>query len=257
MLIAQISDLHIMREGELSCGCVDSHANVARCLEHIMSLERRPDAVLATGDLTHFGTHEEYGRLRALLAPVSMPVYLIPGNHDDRDHLAESFPDHGYFPRGTGALCFVIDAHPVRLIGLDTVVPGAEGGALGAGQGEWLERALSAAPEQPTMIFMHHPPVETGISHMDEIALDGAGVEALSRILARHPQVKRVVCGHVHRDVQTAWGHTAVSICPSAAYQARFTLAGDFEPAANEPPAYHLHYWNGQALTTHTITVPL
>ena len=257
MLIAQISDLHIKQEDELSYGSIDSYARVSRCVRHIMSLERRPDAVLATGDLTHYGTHEEYGRLRTLLAPLSMPVYLIPGNHDNRDHLAESFPDHAHFPRGADALCYAIDVHPMRLIGLDTVVPGAVGGALASRQSDWLDHTLATAPAQPTIIFMHHPPIETGIRHMDEIALDGVGVDALSRIVARHAQVKRVVCGHVHRDIHALWGKIPVSICPSAAYQARFTLAGEFEPAAGEPPAYHLHYWNGRELATHTITVPL
>jgi len=256
MLIAQISDLHVMREGELAYGSIDAYANVARCIRHIMALERRPDALLVSGDLTHYGTHEEYGRLRELLGTLTMPVYLIPGNHDDRGNLAESFPDHAHLQRGADALCYAIDMHPMRLIGLDTVVPGAEGGALGSRQCEWLESRLSAMPDQPTIIFMHHPPVETGIRNMDEIALDGAGVEALSRIVARHAQVKRVVCGHVHRDIHALWGATAVSVCPSAAYQARFTLGGEFEPAAGEHPAYHLHYWNGRELATHTITVP-
>jgi 3',5'-cyclic AMP phosphodiesterase CpdA len=103
---------------------------------------------------------------------------------------------------------------------------------------------------------MHHPPIETGIRRMDEIALDGAGVDALARIVARHAQVKRVVCGHVHRDIHALWRKIPVSICPSAAYQARFTLSGKFEPAAEEPPAYLLHYWSGRDLATHTITVP-
>lgn len=256
MLIAQISDLHIMRAGELSYGSIDSYASVSRCVRHIMLLERRPDAVLASGDLTHYGTHEEYGRLRELLASLAMPVYLIPGNHDNRGNLADSFPEHAYLPRGTDALCYAIDAHPVRFIGLDTIVPGAEGGTLGSRQSEWLEHTLSAAPAQPTIIFMHHPPIETGIRNMDEIALDAVGVETLFRIIARHSQLRRIVCGHVHRDIHAVLGTTPVSICPSAAYQARFTFSGKFEPAAGEPPAYHLHHWNGQELATHTIAVP-
>ena len=84
MLIAQISDLHIKPKGELAMGRVDTAGHLARAVAHIKTLRPAPDLVLATGDLVDGGKPEEYAHLRSLLAPLPMPVYLIPGNHDAR-----------------------------------------------------------------------------------------------------------------------------------------------------------------------------
>lgn len=255
MLIAQISDLHARLPGELSYGTIDSAANISRCVRHIAGLEPRPDAVLATGDLVHGGAGAEYAHLRELLAPLTMPIYPIPGNHDERGAFATAFA--GYFPNVSGAeaLFYAVDVHPVRLIALDSVVPGEESGALEDVQLDWLRATLASARERPTLLFVHHPPIATGFQHMDEIALDARSAARLGDIVEHNPQVVRVACGHVHRAVNTRWRGSVVSVCPSAAYQARFNLLGGFEPDPREPPAYQLHYWNGRELVTHTVSV--
>ncbi|HXF66358.1 MAG TPA: phosphodiesterase [Burkholderiales bacterium] len=256
MIVAQLSDLHIGVEARSAYARFDTAASLARCVQHLSGLKPRPDAVLATGDLADGGSREEYRRLRALLAPLPAPVYLIPGNHDRREELLAEFGDHDYLPRRGAPLAYAVEHHPVRLIALDTVVPEAEGGALDAAQLEWLARALSVAPRRPTLIFMHHPPFATGLGRMDAIGLAPQSAARLREIVARHPQVERIVCGHVHRPIQARWGGTVVSICPSTAYQCRLDLdTGRFEPAPEEPPAYQLHYWNGAELVTHTIAV--
>jgi len=100
VIIAQITDMHIRPEGVLAYRRVDTAPYLARAVEHLRCLKPRPDVVLATGDLVDAGTDEEYRRLRGLLAPLPMPVYLIPGNHDNRDALATVFADHAYLPQG-------------------------------------------------------------------------------------------------------------------------------------------------------------
>ena len=94
MLIAQITDTHIKPEGSLADSHVDTSAFLARAVDHILHLDPRPDVVLGTGDLVDGGTSAEYARLRHLLSPLPMPVYLIPGNHDDREALRQVFADY-------------------------------------------------------------------------------------------------------------------------------------------------------------------
>lgn len=257
MIIAQISDLHIMRPGILTPAGFDTSARLARCVEQITNLRPVPDVVLATGDLIDDGTAGEYRHLRALLAPLHMPVYLIPGNHDERGALCAEFSDHRYLPVPGRPVCYAAEDHEVRLIALDTVVPGEDGGTLDSGQLDWFEATLAAGLEKPTLVFMHHPPFRTGLRYMDEIALDGPSTSRLGQILKRHHAcIERVVCGHVHRGIQVRWQGTLVSVCPSTAFQTRLDLEGSaFAASMAEPPAFQLHCWNGTELVTHTVAV--
>lgn len=255
MLIAQISDLHIGLPGHLAYGCIDTAARFARCRDHILGLQPLPDMVVASGDLVDEGNSAEYARLRELLAPLPMPVYLMPGNHDNRSMLRAGFADHDYLPQ-QDALCYALEYQALRLVMLDTVVPGRDGGALGTQQLEWLAMTLESEPRKPTLIFMHHPPIATGIRHMDQIALAEADAARLGSVISRHRQVERIACGHLHRCVEARWCGTVVGVCPSAAFQSAHGLAKDgFEPSPGEPPAYQLHYWNQAQLVTHTLQV--
>ncbi len=130
MLIAQITDFHVRFPGELAYRRVDTAAYLRRCVAQLMRLDPLPDIVLATGDLVDFGARAEYRHLRELLAPLTMPVYLIPGNHDERGALRDEFSDHAYLPRDSEFLQYVVDEYPLRLIALDTVVPREGGGTL-------------------------------------------------------------------------------------------------------------------------------
>lgn len=256
MLIAQISDLHVMRPGQLAFGQFDTTANLERCVKQIMRFSPLPDVVLATGDLVETGAPGEYQRLRNSLAPLTMPLYLIPGNHDNRAALCAGFRDHAYLPRPGEAVRYAVENFNVRLIALDTVIPGEDGGTLDHAQLEWLEAVLGAATDKPALVFMHHPPFKTGIRGMDEIALDEDSAASLGLIIERHPQVERIVCGHVHRGIQARWSGTLVSVCPSTAFQCIFDPSRDsFDASIHEPPAYQMHYWNGAQLVTHTIAV--
>lgn len=251
MIIAQITDTHVTEPGRLAFGVVETAGFLARAVEHLRDLRPRPDVVLATGDLVDVGLPAEYRRLRELLAPLPMPVYLIPGNHDDREALAREFADHGYLPR-TGFVQYVVEDHAVRLIAVDTVIPGKGGGLLCEERLAWLAARLAEAPRRPTMIFMHHPPFLTGIRGMDALGLTGA--EALAEIVRRHPQVERVVCGHVHRPVQVRWAGTVASTAPSTAHQVWLDVREDGRFAfVMEPPACHIHVWRPDTgLLTHT-----
>lgn len=258
MIVAQITDLHVGTEGSLAYGRYDTSASLSHCVAHLLQQRPAPDLVLATGDLVDAGSDEEYRRLKELLLPLPMPLYLIPGNHDDRDALRGAFADHAYLGPVGEPTRYCIEGYPLRLIGLDTTVQGKTGGALDDPQIEWLEGQLAAAPRQPVLVFMHHPPFKTGIARMDTIGLDAASALRLGDVLSRHEQVRLLTCGHVHRGIQVRWHGTVASVCPSTAFQYGLNLEDSkLEPSPHEPPAYQLHCWNGSELVTHTVAVDL
>ena len=252
MIVAQISDLHIRPRGVLACGRVDTAAHLTRCVEQLNRLTPRPDLVMATGDLVDKGHPDEYRHLRELLAPLAMPVYLIAGNHDDRGAMASEFADHAYLRQGGKFLHFTVEDYPVRLVALDTTIPGQTGGQMCEERLAWLDARLAEAPARPTIIFMHHPPFSTGIAHMDELGL--ANSSAMGAVVARHPQVERVMCGHVHRPIQVRWHGTVAMTSPSTAHQVLLDMREEAPLAyVMEPPACLLHVWQeGAGLVTHT-----
>lgn len=252
MIIAQISDMHIRAPGQRAYRRVDTAWHLARAVASILDMAPRPDLVLATGDLVDAGRPEEYRHLRDLLAPLPMPVYLIPGNHDDRAALVDAFADHRYLPRDGAFLHYVVDGTPLRLIGLDTLVPGAGGGAMCEARCAWLAARLGDGPATPTVIFMHHAPFATGIGHMDRLGLEGS--ERFGQVIERHPEIERILCGHLHRPIQVRWRGTLVMSAPSTAHQVVLDLRDDAPSAFTmEPPAVLVHLWRESAgLVTHT-----
>jgi 3',5'-cyclic-AMP phosphodiesterase len=252
MLICQISDLHIRVRGKLSYGVVDTSGMLKRCVEHILALKQQPDIVIATGDLTDFGRADEYAHLRELLSPLSMPLYLIPGNHDDRKNMIDAFPDHAYLNAFPPFIQYAIEYLPMRILAIDTVIPEKSGGELCEKRLTWLAQKLEAAPDQPTIIVMHHPPFKTFIGHMDNIGLDNA--DTLKKIVQRHPQIERILCGHLHRPIQVRWAGTLASTALSPTHQVALDLSVDAPSQfVMEPPGYQLHKWHPDSgLVSHT-----
>ena len=251
-LLGQISDLHIKVPGKLSYRVVDCAAMLERCVQEVLRLPQRPDAMVITGDLVDFGRVEEYAHLRKLLSPLPMPYYLLPGNHDERGALRAAFPDHAYLRQWEPYIQYAIDQWPVRIVAIDTVIPGEGGGRLDEARVGWLDRALAREPKKPTVVVMHHPPFPTLIGHMDRIGLQGS--EALAQVIARHPQVERVLCGHLHRPIQYRFAGTLASTSPSPAHQVALDLAPDAASRFKmEPPGFQLHAWRqGMGIVSHT-----
>ena len=254
-LIAQVTDMHIKAGGKLSYRVVDTESSLARCIAHILKLPQRPDAILFTGDLTDFGRPEEYDNLARLLDPLPMPAFLMAGNHDDPETMRWKFPLHGYLRQRTGKLDYVIEQFPVRIVALDSTVPKQSGGALTPAQLEWLDATLGAQPDKPTIVALHHPPFRTGIGHMDKMPL--ANPQDLEPVIARHPQVERVISGHLHRNIVKRFGGTIASTSPSPSHQ----VALDLDDAAKsqfvmEPPGFQLHLWReGEGIVSHTAAI--
>ena len=242
MLLAQISDLHIKRPGALAYRRVDTAAYLERCVARLVALEPKPEAVVVTGDLVDLGTLAEYEALKTLLAPLTMPVYLLVGNHDERGALREVFPDHAYLRAGGEFVQYAVDVGPLRLVALDSQMPQQSSGHLCAARLAWLDTQLAQAQGKPVVLALHHPPFVSGIGHMDRQRLDPASSERLAAIVSRYPNVERVICGHVHRPIFTRFAGTIASAVPAPAHQVALDLRENAPSAFRlEPPAFALH----------------
>ncbi|MBP0594257.1 phosphodiesterase [Paraburkholderia sp. LEh10] len=253
MLLAQISDLHIKRQGALAYEHVDTAAHLARCINRLNALEPRPDAVVITGDLVDQGEPEQYAYLKSLLATLQMPYYLLVGNHDERQALREAFSDRQELRTGGEFVQYAIDIGPLRLIALDSVVPGQSAGLLCDARLAWLADQLDEASNKPVIVALHHPPFVSGIAHMDALRLEPSSAGKLAALVARHPNVERVICGHVHRPMFVRFGGTIASAVPAPAHQVALDLRDDAPSAfVMEPPAFALHRYDSvNGLVTH------
>jgi 3',5'-cyclic-AMP phosphodiesterase len=256
MLLAQLTDLHVCPVGVAANRVVESNTLVERALRMVSRMRPEPDAVILSGDLAESGLMAEYEVLMGLLGRyLACPVYAIPGNHDRRENFRHVL---GHLPGVTAHPEFVqyaIETHPVRLVMLDTLVPGGGHGQLRPDQLDWLDRTLATEARKPTIIVMHHPPFDCGIAHMDRIKLEDA--EAFAVIIGRHRQVRRILCGHVHRPVTTQVAQAIASIAPSVAHQVALDLDPEGPSAfVMEPPAFQIHRVNGAGeIVSHTAYV--
>lgn len=253
-MFVQLTDLHIREPGQLAYGRIDTAPYLRRAVRSVLALRQRPDAVLITGDLVDSGRAAEYAHLAELLAPLPMPVYLMPGNHDDREALRSSFPAHTYLG-AHGFVQYSVELGGIRLIALDTVVPGEGHGALCDERLAWLALQLQQHAQEPVIVAMHHPPFRTLIGHMDGIGLQRGAAE-LDTLIARHPNVERVICGHLHRAIERRFGGTIACTSPAPAHQ----VVLDLDPAAAsqwilEPPQFRVFALDGQRVVGHLASI--
>jgi 3',5'-cyclic-AMP phosphodiesterase len=252
--IAQISDLHIKPPGQLAYGRVDTAKALERCVAALNAFEPKPDFVVISGDLVDTPNAEEYEYLKRLLAPLKWPFAGIPGNHDGRELMRAAFPGAAY-ASSSAALNQKIEVGELDLVLLDSSVPGKPHGELDALTLQWLEATLASSAERPALLFLHHPPFIAGIGHMDRQNLHNAA--ELEPIIRRHPRVKIVATGHVHRATLTMFAGVPCTICPAPNHAVDLDLAELRGPSFKiEPPAFHLHTWFegeglGQLVTHH------
>jgi len=257
LLIAQISDLHIKPPGVLAYRRVDTAAALTRCIDTLNRFTPRPALVVISGDLVDTPLAAEYEHLKALLAPLEIPFVAIPGNHDSRDLMRAALPDLGY-AQASGALNSARKVGDVDIVLLDSSVPGAAHGELDAMTFAWLDSVLAASAKRPALLFLHHPPFVTGITHMDVQNLRNA--DALAALIRKHPRARLIAAGHVHRATLTTFVGTAATICPAPNHAVALDLDAHLPPSFYvEPPAFHLHAWFAGdgfgSVVTHTVPI--
>jgi 3',5'-cyclic-AMP phosphodiesterase len=237
-LLAQLSDPHI----EVGAGDRGSAEALAAAVAAVLAL--RPLPVVITGDVANGGAAVEYERAHELLAPLTMPVHMLPGNHDDRDGLRERFA-----VPGDGPVQYVAQVGDLRLVVCDTQRPGEDGGALDDGRLDWIEAQLD--PDVPTVLAMHHPPVAIGLPVLDAIGIAEPERTELGELLARSPQVRRVIAGHVHRSAFGTIGGCGVFACASTHLQAPLEIGSPELRLIEEPSAIALHVGLDGGLVSH------
>jgi 3',5'-cyclic AMP phosphodiesterase CpdA len=252
--VVQISDLHVVPDGSLAHGALDTVRLFRALAAHLASLGSSIDAVVMTGDLADDGQIESYEILAEAVAAIAPPVFCLPGNHDDPEALREILGDRlpgGSFGISGPGLCGTVDLPGGRLVLADSTVSGRHGGGLSPPRLEWLEAALAGGNGAPALVMMHHPPFASGLALMDE-PFEGAG--ELAAIMARHPSAL-LGCGHLHLPMATRWAGGAAVVCPSA-----LSMVPEFSPRGGGeftlgPPAYLLHRLGG-GVSTHFCSLP-
>jgi 3',5'-cyclic-AMP phosphodiesterase len=237
-VLAQLSDPHV----EAGPGDGPSSRALAAAVAAVLRLDPAPDAVLLSGDITNNADAASYERVRDLLAPLQMPVHVLPGNHDSREALRTWFTEDPVAGAHGAPFRYALRCGGLRLVVCDTTQPGREDGRLDAGALAWLEACLAEDPSAATIVAMHHPPLLTGIGGLDAIGLPEADRLALGAVLSRFGQVRRVVAGHVHRGAFGMLGGCGVFACPSLFQEARLELRPDAAIAlAPGNPAFGVH----------------
>lgn len=234
-ILAQISDTHIR---------ADTDAPSAQLRKAFASArEYGADAIMMTGDLVNDERADEYAVLAELLVDPPAPLYLLPGNHDDPALLRSFFPDHAYLGAG---LCYAVENFPVRLVGIDQVAPGETYGVFTPAHAQALDDLLSQAHDKPTIVALHHPPFPTHDRLFDTIGLHNQ--EAFAAVIARHPQVARIICGHHHRVAIGQVAHAPAIVAPSTSWIYGLALRPDQQiaPRTAEQTGYMLHGWSAE-----------
>lgn len=247
-MLLHLSDVHVTDPASLMAGFADGEARLRSVIDHVLATGPALDGVLVTGDLVDGGTPDEYDRVCAQLTRLGCPWFPLPGNHD----LAEGFarvldlataaaaPGDGVHRDGPTPSCYTADAGPVRVVVVDSTLDGHHDGGWDAPRLEWLDATLAGRPGQPTVVATHHPPIGVGLWHMDYGG--GRGGDALGAVVARHPQVILVACGHVHRRLMAPWAGTLLSCAPALTYLTEALLTDDAVPHLhNGPPEVPLY----------------
>jgi 3',5'-cyclic AMP phosphodiesterase CpdA len=213
--LAQISDPHL---GEPP---IDG-AKPKRCLREVITaiaaLPDPVDAVLVTGDIAEHADPKEYALAAELIGALGVPFHVLPGNKDDRATMRRAFALPG---AGDAPLDYAVDLGPLRLVVVDSTIPGEDRGDFTAAQLEWLDATLAEAPAQPTIVAMHQPPLVTGMADWDGVIMTAADRAALAAVIERHPQVRAIVGGHLHRVTASTLAGRPVVAAPSTFVQAR------------------------------------
>lgn len=249
--ILVMTDLHLTEAPETIIG-LDPGARLAQGLAH--AARHHPDAerLILMGDLTHHGRAAQYDRLAGLLTDLPWPVTPMIGNHDRRAAFRAGFPETPV--DADGHVQSIIDLPDIRLICLDTVDETAEiehSGRLCDARMAWLKTALNEAPDHGAIVFMHHPPVDTGFTGMDEIGLSNR--EEVRAAMQAHPALRHVFAGHVHRTISISMGRVPVAIFKSTCHQMPMCLGeADHSLSVDEPGAYGIVVTGPRDIVVHS-----
>ena len=242
-LIVQLSDCHLPADPKQKYRGINPHQNLKTLIRSIKAL--KPDLLLATGDLSEDGSRASYRNLQKILKPLGVPVLALPGNHDDPDQLADSFP-------GSPVDTIGVSEHGAwQIIRLNSCLPARPEGRLGEKTLNELEAFLTNHKQSPCLIALHHQPITVGSPWIDKYRL--MEPENFLQIIDRYPNVKAVVWGHVHQVFEVTRKGVAMLGGPSSAING-LPGALRFTPDPSGPACRWLELKTDGTLLTRTTT---
>ncbi len=254
MRILQLSDIHLRADGKLSFHKMNTMEAFRKTVDYLEAMDPQPDLYVLTGDLADNGNAAAYGVLKTMLARLSKPVFILPGNHDRRELLLELLPEYCPVQEDISPyICYTLEQFPVRIIAAETIDQGKHWGCLTEPVADWLEAKLKEDPLRPTILFTHHPPFQTGLHIMDE---PFGNLERFQEIVKLHKNL-RICCGHIHRAITTVWNGVPVCSCPPVS----MLIELDLSPKGGDTfylsdPGYLLHDYCAGLVNTHVCTIP-
>ena len=242
-VILHLSDTHLLAGDRLLGGRYDAAAHLRRTLDAAEATGVRPDAVVFTGDLTDLGEPEAYRALRAAVEPwaarLGAPVIWVAGNHDERPALRAGLLDAEATEE---PVIGVWNLDGLRLIALDSSVPGWHHGDLDAAQLDWLRRQLAEPAPLGTILALHHPPLPTHIPFFDILELrDQAGLaEAIAG-----SAVRATLAGHLHYSTSGTFAGVPVSVSAASCYTMDLARTAEEVNGMDAGQSFHLvHVWD-------------
>ncbi|MGS0560637.1 phosphodiesterase [Microbacterium aurugineum] len=215
-VLIHVSDPHFLAGGTSLGGRYDVEANFARTLEAIRAVHPHPTAIVVTGDLADLGEPDAYRRLRASVEPVAeelgAPIVWVAGNHDERPALRAGLLD---LEPTEEPVTGVWDLGGLRLVALDTSVPGWHHGDLDAGQLSWLADQLAQPAPHGTLLAMHHPPLPSHLPLFDILELRHQ--DELADVI-RGSDVRGILAGHLHYSSHGMFAGVPVSVASATCY---------------------------------------
>ncbi|CAD5375466.1 cyclic 3',5'-adenosine monophosphate phosphodiesterase [Pseudomonas sp. OF001] len=227
LVLVQLTDSHLFAEEDGHLLGMDTADSLGRVVDLVLAEQPRVDLVLASGDLSQDGSLESYQRFAALTAPIDAPARWVSGNHDEPLTLQLACA-------GTERLAVVTDLGHWRLVVLDSSVPGSVPGQLDAAQLEQLDAALESAGERHVLLSFHHHPVAVGCSWLDPIGLRNP--EALFAVTDRYPNLRCILWGHVHQEIDGQRNGVRLLASPSTCVQ--FAPGSEEFQVSSEAPGY-------------------
>ena len=250
--VLQLTDLHVEPAGTLAYGKADTASLVRSIRPWLLRFAPKVDLIVVTGDIACDGKPEAYEIVAQTLADLPVPVRVLPGNHDRRSNLVRLFPDFVEADAGKDAVEFTIERDDALVVGLDTLQPGRNWGALSDASLARLEAAL--ADGRPVLTLMHHTPVHSGMGKMDE-PFGNRG--RLKEILSRRPDV-RLATGHMHRGLVTRFGDTIVTTAPSVSLPIEIHIGPEGgDDFLFETPGFALHHLMPEGWVTYFGLIPV
>jgi len=223
-VIAHVSDTHLLGGGRPLYGAVDTDAHVARAFAQLERSGLRPEAIVITGDLADLGEPDAYERLRAVVEPAAermgSRIIWVMGNHDEREPFASILlgDEPSAAPQDR-----VYDVNGLRIIALDSTVPGYHHGDLEPQQLEWLGEQLAQPAPHGTLLALHHPPIPTPVELMAILELDH---QAQLAEVVRGTDVRGILAGHLHYSTTGTFAGVPVSVAAATCY----TIDASAEP---------------------------